>query len=59
MLAFAYSAANSAKLEQIFQTTVKFTSDRLIVMTEEMTEAELEAKIAASGLEVLSRIRVL
>ena len=59
MLAFAYSTANSAKLEQIFQTTVKFTSDRLIVMTEEMTEAELEAKIAASGLTLLSRIRVL
>ena len=58
MLAFEDTPANLAKLESVFGS-VTHSNGRLIVMTEEMTEARTDAKIAESGLAVLSRIRVL
>ena len=58
MLAFEDTSANRAKLESVFGA-VTCSNGRLIVMTEEMTEATTDAKIAESGLTVLSRIRVL
>ena len=59
MLAFEDKSENYPKLEELFGVIAKFSHGRLIIMTEEMTEAEVDAKIAESGLTVLSRIRVL
>ncbi len=59
MLAFEDVAENYAKVEKLFGVTAKFSHGRLVIVTEEMTEAAVDAKIAESGLKVLSRIRVL
>ena len=59
MLAYANACKRSAKLEKVFGVAPKSSCGRLIVLTDEMTEAEVDAKIAECGLEVLSRIRVL
>ena len=59
MLAFADAAENAAKLEKLFGVAAKASQGRLVILTNEMTEAEVDAKIVECGLEVLSRIRVL
>ena len=59
MLAFEDTGDAIVKLEQIFGVTPTFTPERLVLITNEMTEAETDAKIAACGLKLLSRIRVL
>jgi len=59
MLAFEDVAENYDKLEKLFGVTAKFSHGRLVIVTDEMTEAEVDQKIAESGLAVLSRIRFL
>ncbi|MBQ9098351.1 MAG: homoserine dehydrogenase [Clostridia bacterium] len=59
MLAFADKADSYEKLEALFGVTPKLSHGRIVLVTKEMTEAELDAKLAESGLKVLSRIRLL
>ncbi len=59
MLAFEDSAEAAAKAEKLFGVSAKYSHGRTVIVTEEMTEAEVNAKLAECGLEVLSRIRVL
>ncbi len=55
----AVAEKDCAKLESAFGVAPKCSDGRAVVVTNEMTEAEVDAKLAESGLEVLSRIRVL
>jgi homoserine dehydrogenase len=59
MLAFEDKADSYGKLEKVFGVTPKLSHGRAVLITEELSEAEVDAKIAESGLSVLSRIRVL
>ena len=59
MLAFEDSTEVALKAEQLFGVISKFSHGRTVIVTEEMTEAEVDAKLAESGLTALSRIRVL
>lgn len=59
MLAFEDKADSYEKLEKLFGVTPKRAHNRIALVTEEMTEAEVDAKLAESGLAILSRIRVL
>ena len=59
MLAFADKADSYEKMEALFGVTPKLSHGRIVLVTKEMTSAELDAKLAESGLKVLSRIRLL
>ena len=55
----AVAEKDAAKLESVFGIAPNCANGRAAVITEVMSETALDAKIAESGLTVLSRIRVL
>ena len=59
MLAFEDNVEIACKVEKLFGVNSRFSCGRTVIVTDEMTEAEVDAKLAESGLTVLSRIRVL
>ena len=59
MLAFEDTKDSYTKAEAVFGTMPMLSHGRAVLVSEEMTEAELDAKLAAAGLVPTARIRVL